>query len=164
MPDLALPRLTRATRHWFAGSPLESNADAYVQYLLDLGYAPGSIRSYVVSVAHFAHWLVARRYVLTDVDEALVKRFVDGHLPDCQCVLRLPRLRHYVRPALLHLLKMLRATRVIPAKISTDPPAISHDLREFERHMTEVRGLAPITRYTRVARVRGFLLDCANPV
>jgi hypothetical protein len=45
MLDLALPRLSRAGRDWFTDSPLESNADPYVQYLLDRGYAAASIRS-----------------------------------------------------------------------------------------------------------------------
>jgi len=34
MLDLVMPRLSRATRDWFTGSPLESSADPYVQYLL----------------------------------------------------------------------------------------------------------------------------------
>lgn len=159
MSDLAKPRLTRATHDWFSGSPLESTADAYVQHLVDLGYAPGSIRSYVVTIAHFAHWLVASRFVLTDIDETTVDGFIDRHLPHCRCALCLPRLRHYVRPALRHLLKMLRTARLIPPQLSTDPPAISHDLCEFERHMTEVRGLVPVTCNVRVTRVRAFLLD-----
>ena len=48
MLDLAVPRLTRATRDWFINSSLESCADAYVQYLQERGYAAASIRIYLV--------------------------------------------------------------------------------------------------------------------
>jgi integrase/recombinase XerD len=159
MPDLAMPMLTRATRCWFVASPLEPHADCYVQYLRDLGYAPGSIRSYLVTVAHFAHWLSLNGFDLVDVDEARVYKFIDRHVPACRCAVRLPRLRHYVRPALLHLLVVLRAGRLISPRIPTDPPGIVHDLCAFERHLAEVRGLAPVTCYARVVRVRAFLLD-----
>ena|ERR1700676_4142779 len=36
---------------------------------------------------------------------------------------------------------------------------IATELREFDRHLTDVRGLSPTTRYSRVMRVRAFLLD-----
>jgi site-specific recombinase XerD len=159
MLDLALPRLSRATRDWFTGSPLESSADKYVQYLLDRGYAVASIRSYVVSVAHFAHWLSVYRYGLADLNETLLSRFVRRHLPTCRCAERLPRQPYCVRPALLHLLRMLRIEGQIAPRTSDDPPTIVAELHEFDRYLIEVRGLSQTTRYSRVIRVRAFLLD-----
>lgn len=159
MLERAVPRLTRATRDWFIDSPLESNADAYVQYLRSRGYAAASIRSYVVSVAHFSHWLATHHYGLGDLNETLISRFLQKHLPVCRCAPRLPHLLYCVRPALLHLLRMLRAGQKIVPKASVDPVAIVAELRDFERHLIDVRGLAPTTRYARLRRVRAFLLD-----
>ena len=158
MLDLALPRLSRATRDWFTGSPLKSTADPYVQYLLDRGYAVASIRSYLVSVAHFARWLSVRRYGLGDLNERLLDRFVRRHLPTCRCAERVPRVPHCVRPALLHLLRMLRSGEQIAPRTSDDPPTIIAELQEFDRHLIDVRGLSQTTRYSRVIRVRAFLL------
>jgi site-specific recombinase XerD len=166
MLDLAVSRLTRATRDWFVDSPLGSSADAYVQYLLSRGYAAASIRSYVVSVAHFSHWLAGHHYGLDDLSETLVNRFLDQHLPACQCAPRLPHMHYCVRPALVHLLRLLRAGQKIAPKTSADPATIVTDLRDFERHLTDVRGLSPTTRYARLKRVRAFLLDIfgARPI
>lgn len=159
MLDLALPRLSRAARDWFTDSPLESSADPYVQYLLDRGYAPASIRSYVMSVAHFAHWLTAHRRGLNDLDETLLEKFVRRHLPVCRCADRVPHLPYCVRPALLHLLRMLRIGQQIAPWRSGDPPMIVAELREFDNYLTDVRGLCQTTRYARMIRVRAFLLE-----
>lgn len=159
MLDLVVSRLTRATRDWFVDSPLESSADAYVRHLQSRGYAAASIRSYLVSVAHFAHWLATHHYGLCDLNETLIRRFVARHLPACRCAPRLPHQSYCVRPALLHLLAVLRAGQRIAPKASMDPATIVADLHEFELHLSDVRGLAPTTRYSRVARVRAFLLD-----
>jgi Phage integrase, N-terminal SAM-like domain len=159
MLDLALPRLSRAARAWFIGSPLECSADPYVQYLLDRGYAAATIRSYLMSVAHLAHWCGVHRYGLGDLNEALLDRFVRRHLSRCRCADRVPHLTYCVRPALLHLLRMLRAEERIASGTPDDPPAIVAELREFDRYLIDVRGLAQTTRYSRVIRVRAFLLD-----
>lgn len=159
MLDLARQRLSRATRDWFTDSPLECSADPYVQYLLDRGYAAASIRSYVVSVAHFGRWLTVHRYGLGDLNEALLDRFVRRHLPTCRCAERVPHVPYCVRPALLHLLRMLRTGEQIAPKTSDYPPMIVAELREFDRYLTEVRGLSQTTRYSRVIRVGAFLLD-----
>ena len=43
MLEHVIPRLTRATGDWFIDSPLESSADAYVQYLQSRSYAAASL-------------------------------------------------------------------------------------------------------------------------
>ena len=159
MLELTRPRLTRATRDWLDHSVLESSADAYVQFLLDRGYAAGSIRSYVVSVAHFAHWLALRHDTLANVHEVAISGFVEKHLPVCRCAPRLPHVSYCVRPALLHLLKVLRAAQRIAPPSIIDPVAITNELRDVERHLAEVCGLSPTTRYARSRHVRAFLLD-----
>src|ERR1035441_9287597 len=139
MLDLALPRLSRATRDWFTGSPLEASADKNVQYLLDRGYAVAFIRSYVGRGAPFAHWLSVYRYGLADLNETLLSRFVRRHLPTCRCAERLPRQPYCVRPALLHLLRMLRIEGQIAPRTSDDPPTIVAELHEFDRYRSEER-------------------------
>jgi hypothetical protein len=109
-------------------SPLESSASAYVQYLLDRGSAAGSIRSYLVSAAHFAHWLATHHYALRDLNGPLIKDFLYRHLPACRCAQRLPHVSYCVRPAPLHLVRVLRAGGRISPEFSADPPAIVSEL------------------------------------
>jgi len=54
---------------------------------------------------------------------------------------------------------MLRAGAQIAPSTSNDPPAIVAELREFDRHLIDVRGLSQTTRYARAIRVRAFLLE-----
>ena len=83
--DFALPQQTRA---WLTDSVLKPSYQAYSTYLIGRGYSSWSVRKYLCSVAHFAHWLRKLRVELSQIDEALIRRFLDEHLPRCDCPLR----------------------------------------------------------------------------
>lgn len=110
-------------------------------------------------VAHFAHWLSQRRVDVWSVDETLINRFLDRHLPRCHCAGRCQRVQHTVRAALMRLLQVLRAEGRIDPERSSDPANIVTELRAFDVYLTDVRGLTPITRYQCALRVRSFLLE-----
>lgn len=146
---------------WFVDSPLSTNADAYVRYLVERGYADGTIQGYFSSVAHFAHWCRTQQVGLADIDEALVNRFMDEHLQVCRCAMRCRRARHEMRAALGHLFAMLCAKghRIQTGNVPVSVP-IATELESFDRHLTEVRGLAPTTRSVRLRHLRDFLVHC----
>lgn len=155
-----LPGRARETRHWFHGSDLESRTDAYVQHLTARGYAGRSIGMYLESRAHLAFWMRRRRIRLIEVNEQMVQRFIDRHLPTCRCALRCQRSEHTVRAALVQLLTMLRAEGYIPPAVSDEPEHIAAELREFMRFLVDVRGVAVPTQQQRLFHVRAFLQHC----
>ena len=69
--DFAIPQQTRA---WLTDGVFKSSYQAYSNYLIGRGYSAWSVRKYLCSVAHFAHWLRKRRVKLSQIDEALVRR------------------------------------------------------------------------------------------
>jgi site-specific recombinase XerD len=73
--------LTRQARAWLSDSVLGVRSDSYARYLTERGYSLSSVRNYLSCIANFAHWLKKRRTTLRQIDEALVQRFLDDHLP-----------------------------------------------------------------------------------
>ena len=109
--DFALLQQTRA---WLTDGVLNPSYQAYLTYLIGRGYSSWSVRKYLCCVAHFAHWLRKRRVKLSQIDEALIRYFLDEHLPQCDCPLRTPRCRNHVGSALKRLLVVLRQRADIP--------------------------------------------------
>jgi site-specific recombinase XerD len=146
---------------WCADSPLSTNADAYVRYLSERGYAAGTVKAYFNCVAHFAHWTRTQQAGLADINEALVNRFMDEHLQVCRCAARCRRARHEMRAALGHLLAVLgiKGHRT-PAGNVPVSARIAVELERFDRHLAEVRGLAVTSRSVRLRHLRDFLIHC----
>lgn len=111
------------------------------------------------SVAHFAYWLTARQLPLNAIDELLVRGFVTEHLPECKCPTPCQRNVTGVRPALGHLLHVLRQEGRIAARRPLVPSAIHDELERFDAHLDGVCGLAPATRVSRRMWVAKFLVD-----
>ncbi len=148
-----------ATRDWLCGTVLEPTVDVFVGHLVERGYAPGTIASYLSCVAHFALWSSRERLPLERIDEDIAARFLDEHLPVCRCARRCRRTRSEVRAALARLLEALRANQLIAEKTSSVPSAIAVELRNFDTYLTEVCGLQTATRDTRLRYVHDFLSD-----
>lgn len=160
LPSTHSGRAQKVAREWIAGSAFNAIADAYVQYLTKRGYAARTIEGYFGSVAHFAHWTGEQRVRLSDFNEGLIQRFIGEHLPDCRCALRCCRRPTMARAALGHLLAMLRASAQCAPQITTGSIEITAELEDFDRHLADVRGLAPVSRSTRMRHLRHFLIDC----
>lgn len=153
--------LSTPAHQWFADSPLSTQGDAYVRYFSERGYAAGTIKAYFNCVAHFAHWTQTQQAGLADINEAMVTRFMDDHLQVCRCAARCRHARHDMRAALEHLLVMLYAKEHrIQASNSPFSAPIAVELERFDRHLAEVRGLAPSTRSVRLRHLRDFLIRC----
>lgn len=152
-------QLGREARYWFDRSALSGSADAYVRFLTAQGYSCGTIRGYVSGVAHFAQWLAHTRRGLTDINEALVARFLDKHLPSCRCTRCCWRLRATVRAALAQLLTLLRVDGLIASAAALQASPLNEELRDFERYLTQVCGLSFVTCTYRLKHIRHFLVS-----
>jgi site-specific recombinase XerD len=127
--------------------------------LQDHRYCPATVRAYLHSVEHFAHWMTKRRVLLRSIDELLVHRFVTEHLPACNCSSPCQRNVSAVRPALAHLLQVLRGEGRISELQALVPQTIQDELDRFNAHLDAVCGLASATRTSRRMWVGKFLVD-----
>ncbi|MCB1741346.1 MAG: tyrosine-type recombinase/integrase [Gammaproteobacteria bacterium] len=150
--------LSRTTDDWFTGTVLFSHRDAYVAWLTSRGYARGTVDYYLRAVAHFAHWSAHRVRTLAEIDEPLMRRFVDAHLPSCRCARHCVRTRTMARAALRQLLAWLRSQGQLSPPPPRTPPEIATELEAFEHHLTSVRGLREVTRQFQLKHVRALLL------
>ena len=144
-------------QRWFARAEVEVEADRYVRYLAERGYARDTVERYFRSVAHFVHWVSQRDVALCDLSESQVNQFLHVHLPHCRCARQCCRTEVDARAALKHFFAMLGNTQTKPVpSVST---SIAAELAGFERHLIEVRGLANSTCTVRLRDVRQFLVD-----
>jgi len=100
-------------RRWFAKAGLEAHADAYIRYLTEHGYAVPTVECYFRCVAHFVHWAVQQHAAFHDVGDALIDRFIHGHLPHCQCAPQCRRTNADVHAALMHFLAISKVEWVM---------------------------------------------------
>ncbi len=151
---------TRSSKHasidWLAKGPLAPHIDEFMLYLANRDYAANTFCNYLGVVSHFAQWMHGRRLRLQSIDEALVAKFIDQHLPRCHCSGPVQRDRRTLSAALGHLLAVLRAQGAIaPVMVSSKP--VDEELRRYDAYMDHVRGLAPKTREAAL-RIVGRLL------
>ena len=141
---------------WLAGSPLASHVDALSYYLSERRYAPQTVDTHLGCIAHFAHWMSDCRLRVHGLDEGVVRRFLDEHLPSCDCPRPVRLTRNDLRAALGHLLVVLRLQAVVaePAPIATP---VDEELQRFDDYMDHVRGLAASTRTLYLRTVRRLL-------
>jgi integrase/recombinase XerC len=142
---------------WLLESQLAPHVDAFMLHLLDCRYASNTIDNYLAGLTHFAHWISQCNIDVKSIDETLIEQFLDDHLPRCNCEKPVFQDRKDLHAALGHLLVLLRANAVIadPA-IGLTP--VDEELRRFDDHMNNVRGLASKTRKHYLAIIRRLLL------
>jgi integrase/recombinase XerC len=125
-------------------------------HFLDCRYASNTINNYLAGLTHFAHWISQCNIDVKGIDETLIERFLDDHLPRCHCEKPVFHDRKDLHAALGHLLVLLRTNAVIAdPSISLTP--VDEELRRFDDYMNHVRGLAPKTRRHYVAIIRRLL-------
>lgn len=144
-------------QRWFAQSGMETHAASYRRYLTKRGYSQNTMERYYRGLAHFAHWISGQRIGLREVDDALIGRFLFGHLLHCHCAPKCERTRTNIHAAVTLFLEMRGIARVGP--ISPVSTAIAREIADFDRHLSEVRGLSDSTRYARRRDITEFLVD-----
>lgn len=145
------------TASWLLDSSLAPHVDAFMLHLFDCRYASNTIDNYLAGLTHFAHWLTESHIDVKSIDEMLIQRFLDEHLPSCCCEKPAFADAKDLHAALGHLLRILRAHAII-ADPSIGHTPVDEELRRFNDHMSHVRGLAGRTRKQYLAVVRSLLL------
>lgn len=141
---------------WLADGPIGPYVDAFKLHLTERKYAAHTFASYLAGITHFARWARSRRLRLHRIGEGSITEFLDGHLPNCNCVGPTRHDRGDHSAALGHLLVVLRAQgAVAPPAVNTTP--VAAELHRYNQHMEHVRGLAPKTR-DMALRIVGRLL------
>jgi hypothetical protein len=139
-------------------SVLRHSADACVGYLIHHQYCPATIRAYLHSIEHFARWVSGLHIPLSSIDESFTHRFVTEHLSECRCPAPCQCSINSVRPALAHLLHVLREEGNLSGPRSF-PPLVQEELERFDIHLDSVCGVAANTRVSRRQWVGKFLTD-----
>lgn len=145
------------TSGWLLESQLAPFVDAFMLHLFDCRYAFNTINNYLAGLTHFAHWLTESHIDVKTIDEGLIQRFLDDHLPSCCCEKPAFSDAKDLHAALGHLLRVLRVNAII-ADSSIGQTPVDEELRRFDDHMSHVRGLAARTRKQYLAVVRCLLL------
>jgi site-specific recombinase XerD len=136
-------------------SNLGASFDDLIAYLVERGHPVSTIQQYVQSVEHFDGWLRRTRRSAADVDEALVDRFIERHLPRCRCPPPCSTSIRPIRSSLHHLLIVLRNTGVL---VETNRLTAAEQLiRDFQEHLLTARGAAVATCASSVRVAREFL-------
>lgn len=150
--DRSLAHLAR--RDWLTYGPLDSIVTPYIEALRNQRYADRTICSYLGCLAHFNFWIKGEEVDLAGVTSALVQRFLLNHLPACTCPSPCYGGIASSGAALRHVLTVLACER--PTAVATDPVTV--ELARFADYLTNLCGMAPATRDSRVQHMRAFLV------
>ena len=152
-----IPTLHPTVRAWLLEGPLSVHVPAYVARLRLGRYATNTSGRCLNGVAHFAHWMSMRHLPVHMLDEGCIDQFLRYHLPRCDCPGEALRTSRELHAALVPLLAILRAGHFI-----VQPPApagpIAEELRSYDAHMQDARGLAVGTRRGRLRIVERLLV------
>ena len=140
------------------GNILSNGLEDFTAYLTDRGYTPKTINLYVRAVAHFGRWLEQRKIDPASITDDTVSLFLYKHLPKFDC--KPPGIRGLkeTRPALKHLLHILRKTGQIPFPPESNPTPINREVMNYEKYLRTTCGLADDTILYRTRYAREFLL------
>jgi site-specific recombinase XerD len=130
--------------------PLADHLDGLAAELQQARYARHTIRRLLSVVGQFSGYLRLRKIAIGDIDEVVVDEFLsdalvgEGFFVDGSNALR-------------RLLGYLRSREVIAPPMPTTPHPFATTLEAFDRYLQDVLGLAPSTRWARVALARGLI-------
>jgi len=153
------------SKAWLLCSVLAPYAKTFTARLERDRYASNTTVKYLGSIAHLARWMTLCGLSVQRLDESAIEQFLSKHLPRCDCPKPVVRVHDDLRAACNHLLDMLREQGTIPVPVlPTDP--IANELRRYDEHMRDARGLAAGTRDSHLRIVQRLLLRkfADNPV
>jgi integrase len=149
--------LSATPKAWLLNSVLAPHAGSFVAHLKHGRYSSATRRTYLGSIAHLARWMIQCCLPLRLLDERAIERFLDRHVPHCDCPRPVIRTRSDLRAACAHLLDVLREQRVIAA-CPREVGHIADELRRYDDYMGRVQGLIEGTRSGRLRIVQRLLL------
>ncbi|NDY94374.1 tyrosine-type recombinase/integrase [Wenzhouxiangella limi] len=145
------PDLTRSLRN----GPLAGCEAPYRKWLDERGYATSTSRAYILCLTHFARWASDLGVTCETLSCSTIARFIDEHLPCCDCPRPVQRSRAQVRAALRQLQPALAAAGI--TFVEADPNAVERELERYDAFLRDRRGLAASTRLHRRKIIRDLL-------
>ena len=139
------------------GDERRSLLKRYSSHLEAQGYRIRTQRAYVASAEHFLECLSTEPNDSLRVTRAAVRIFLEVHLPGCQCPQAGHRDVQMVRAALNQFLLMQGEERLRAVRDATASDEIEASVRDFDRHLCDVCGLAEATRWYHRRHARAFL-------
>lgn len=137
------PDLTQSLRN---GSLAGCEAP-YRKWLDERGYATSTSRAYILCLTHFAQWATELGLTCETLSCSTIARFIDEHLPCCDCPRPVQYSRAQVRAALRQLQPALVAAGF--TFVEADPNAVERELERYDAYLRDRRGLAVSTRLGR---------------
>lgn len=137
--------LHRSAQTSLLKGPLSEHVDEYAARLKRGRYATNTVSLRLGAIAHFAHWMSLCSLRANQLDEGCIEQFLGYHLPRCNCPNEVVRDPTDLRAALVALLAQLRQQGIIKKLASASGP-IADELRRYDAHMRDARGLATGTR------------------
>lgn len=96
------------SKAWLLNSALAPHITAFIEKLRRGRYATCTARHYVAGIAHFSRWMTQQDLLVPSLDEHVVNRFLNEHIPRCDCTKPVMHDFRELRAALGHLLVVLR--------------------------------------------------------
>lgn len=139
---------------WIASSPLCIIAHRYILRLRAHHYSEHTIRGYLMACAHFGYWVTSLDLDLDDINEDLITRYLQQHLPVCNCPPPRKTAIADSRAALRQLIPLIPQSST-GAQEFTSP--IQRELAAYHHYLAGGCGLAANTCYQRVSLISCFL-------
>lgn len=143
-------------RERIRANPLGPKLEQLAARLLERGYRRDTIQRHLQAAEHFGRCLGQAGRSKT-IDEPLIRRFLDEHLPRCQCRVPHPCHRIEVRAALRHLLRLVAARQGEGSSMAAAITPAETIVRDFDQYMCDACGLSEATRLYRRRYAREFL-------
>jgi integrase/recombinase XerD len=139
----------KTDQRWRA-NPLAAHLRPFATRLMEDGYAKNTIQSKLWSLTDFGKWLRRRGFTVTNVDETVIRGFIDGR--------KGRRLQRGNVKTLDQFLEDLRRRRVVPCrKPVVDESPLGKILSRYEEHLRSERGLSTSTVINYQLFIRKFL-------
>ncbi len=150
--DKCLASLAR--RDWLTDGPFNCVVAPYIDALCNQRYSDRTIHGYLGCLAHFSYWIKTEAVEWSSLDTSIIERFLRSHLPACMCPA--PRCCSVSNSgaAIRHLFRLL--PRKLAAAVIVNPVTV--ELEEFGDYLTNICGMAPVTRSFRLQHVGTFLV------
>ena len=150
--DICLKNLAR--RDWLTEGPLNGFMPLYIESLRDQRYPDRTIRGYLGCLAHFSYWIKNEDLELLILDATLIERFLLNHLSVCTCPAPSYCTAANSGAALRHLLRVLPREQTAPVVVDQ----VALELERFGDYLSNICGVAPNTRDSRLQHVGAFLV------
>ena len=143
-------------RTWLTDGPLGPIVPTYINYLRGQRYAEGTLRAYLKSLAHFGFWARAEGLGLASIDESLINKFIQAHLPSCNCPAPRASYVYSARTSLRKLVFVLQQEGFCPSESKNSTP-VSRELMQFRQYLSDTCGYAETTIIYRLKHISDFL-------